>query len=118
MFAKPVDRELASNPARYAVDVWNYRWSQDYGSKDFSAADPAQEGRDHLPVKAVTISDDAKRVFLSLERLAPVMQLRVQAGLKTADGLEIPLDYYGTVHQTRDAHGTGTPVAESSRSSR
>lgn len=116
-FAEPLDRELASNPARYAVDVWNYRWSQEYGSKDYSAADPASEGRDKLPVKAVSVSDDAKRLFLSLERLVPVMQLRVQAGLKTADGHEIPVDYYGTVHKTREAHGTRRSVADTSRAS-
>jgi hypothetical protein len=102
-FAEPLDRELASNPARYAVDAWNYRWSQDYGSKDYSAADSGKEGRDNLPVKAVTVSDDAKRVFVKVDRLEPVMQLRVQAGLKTAAGAELPVDYYGTVHRLREA---------------
>jgi hypothetical protein len=102
-FAEPLDRELASNPARYAVDVWNYRWSQDYGSKDYSAADSSKEGRDNLPVKSVVVSDDARRVFVKVDRLEPVMQLRVQAGLKTAAGAELPVDYYGTVHRVRAA---------------
>jgi type 1 glutamine amidotransferase len=111
-FAEPLDPELASNPARYAIDMWNYRWSQDYGSKDYSAADPTKEGRDSVPVKSATLSADGKRVFLGVEGLKPVMQLRVQAGLKTADGVELPVDYYGTVHQVRPAESGKKAVAK------
>ncbi len=113
-FAEPLDRELASHPERYAIDVWNYRWSKDYGSKDYSLADVTKEGRDNLPVKSVSVSDDAKRVFLTVDRLDPVMQLRVQAGLKTAAGAELPVDYYGTVHRTRKAREEQGNVADAS----
>ncbi|HEX6984351.1 MAG TPA: DUF6797 domain-containing protein, partial [Planctomycetaceae bacterium] len=102
-FPEPLDRDLASDPARYAVDVWNYRWGKDYGSKDYSAADPTREGRDSLAVTGVAVSEDGRRVSVAVEGLKPVMQLRVQAGLRTAGGAELPVDYYGTVHRLRPA---------------
>ncbi len=111
-FPEPLDPEIATNPARYALDVWNYRWSKDYGSKDYSVADPTKVGRDSVPVKDVTLSEDRRKVFLSVDRLEPVMQLRVQAGLRTASGTDLPLDYYGTVHRLRVAESRDGAVVE------
>ncbi|MGC1273100.1 MAG: DUF6797 domain-containing protein [Planctomycetaceae bacterium] len=98
-FAEPLDRELASNPERYAVNVWTYQWTKDYGSEDYSTADPTKKGRDKLKVTGATVSEDGRSVFLTIEGLKPVMQLRVQAGLRTAEGAELPVNYYGTVHR-------------------
>lgn len=100
-FAEPVDADIANDSARYAVDIWNYRWSQDYGSSDYSVADPTQEGRDALKITSATTSADGRQVFLKVAGLQPVMQLRVQAGLKTTDGADLPVDYYGTIHRLR-----------------
>jgi type 1 glutamine amidotransferase len=102
-FPEPLDPAVASNPARYAVDIWNYRWSKDYGSEDYSVADPTRIGRDSLPLTAATVSDDGRSVFLQVDGLKPVMQLRVQAGLRSANGATLPVDYYGTVHRLRSA---------------
>jgi type 1 glutamine amidotransferase len=114
-FPEPVDRELASKPARYAVDVWNYRWSKDYGSEDYSAADPTRQGRDTLKVTGATVSDDGRRVFVTVEGLTPVMQVRVQAGLRSADGAELPVDYYGTVHRLGRANSAVIGGAETDK---
>ena len=35
-----VEAFAAANPASYAVNVWTYFWSKEYGSEDYSAADP------------------------------------------------------------------------------
>lgn len=116
-FPEPLDRGLASNPARYAVEIWNYHWSKDYGSEDYSVADPTQLGRDTLPITAATVSDDGRRVFVRVEGLRPVMQLRVQAGLRTADGATLPVDYYGTVHRLRSASSGFARSATAARAS-
>src|SRR5690606_32962944 len=78
-FGEPLDERLATDPSRYAVNAWNYRWSKDYGSADYSVADPTKEGRDSLKVTGARLSADGKRVVLNVEGLQPVMQLRVQA---------------------------------------
>ena len=91
----------AADPRRYAVEIWNYRWSREYGSADYLPDDPAREGRATLKVVGARVSDDGRTVFITVERLTPAMQLRVQAGLKTAAGAALPVEYYGTIHRLR-----------------
>ncbi|MGB7161189.1 MAG: DUF6797 domain-containing protein [Tepidisphaeraceae bacterium] len=100
-FAEPLDRKLAADAHRYAVEIWNYQWTKEYGSKDYHPDDPTREGRAALKVTAATVSADGRAVFVTIEGLKPVMQLRVQAGLKTATGAALPLDYYGTIHRLK-----------------
>ncbi len=103
-FAEPVDVKLAADAKRYAVETWNYRWSQEYGSKDYLPSDPTREGRTTLDVTRATPSPDGRKVFLTVEGLTPVMQLRLQAGLRTAAGAALPVEYYGTIHLLRPPH--------------
>jgi hypothetical protein len=100
-FAEPLDAKLARDVRRYAVDVWNYRWAKEYGSKDYHPDDANGEGRAALKVTSAQPTADGRAVFITIEGLKPVMQVRVQAGLKTAAGAALPVDYYGTIHQLR-----------------
>jgi hypothetical protein len=100
-FAEPLDVRIASNPKRYAVETWNYCWSREYGSKDYLPNDPTREGRATLTVKHAAPSVDGRKIFLTIEGLTPVMQIRVQAGLRTATGAALPVEYYGTIHRLR-----------------
>lgn len=102
-FPEPLDAERAANPDRFSADIWTYRWSKEYGSSDYSIANPGKEGRDPLKVTGATVSSDGRKVFLAIDGLQPAMQLRVQAGLQTADGHPLSVDYYGTIHELRSA---------------
>lgn len=103
VFPEPIDAELAGQADRYSVEVWNYRWTENYGSENYSVADPSKKGRDFLDVTAAQVSSDGRRVFLTVSNVQPVMQLRVQAGLRRADGEKLIVDYYGTIHELRPA---------------
>ncbi|MBI3855986.1 MAG: hypothetical protein HY293_09885 [Planctomycetes bacterium] len=35
-FTGPLDPEKAGNPENYAVEVWNYKWTSNYGSGEYS----------------------------------------------------------------------------------
>ncbi|MEK7173833.1 MAG: AAA family ATPase, partial [Patescibacteria group bacterium] len=37
-FSEPLDKSLAGDTDNYSVKQWNYRWTVDYGSKDYSVA--------------------------------------------------------------------------------
>ena len=63
--------------------------------------DPTREGRTTLRVAGAAVSNDGRRVFVSVENLTPAMQVRVQAGLRSAGGTALPVDYYGTIHRLR-----------------
>src|SRR5204862_357114 len=71
-FTGALDPETAMDPGSYAVDQWNYKWAQEYGSKLYSVKDPAKaidkslqaSSGDPVEIKSVKLSADNKTVFL------------------------------------------------------
>jgi hypothetical protein len=96
-FNEPLDRAFAGEVRRYHVEQWNYRWSGEYGSKRWSAANPEQEGQDEVPLETVTVSDDGKTVHLKLAALQPVMQMQIEYRLEDAAGEAVRGVVYNTV---------------------
>jgi hypothetical protein len=105
-FAEPLDREAAAEPSRWRLERWNYRYSGDYGSKHWSAADPNREGHDFVKVASVTVSDDGRTVFLRADGLAPVMQMKLGYDVKAADGEPCSGSVWHTVHRLGERGGT------------
>jgi hypothetical protein len=100
-FPNPLDPESAADPDNYGVERWNYRWTAEYGSPEYSVSDPTKKGRDEVEVKSVTLSNDRKSVLLELADFQPVMQLMIQTHVKAADGTDIETEVYGTINRIR-----------------
>src|SRR5687768_16339594 len=98
-FSQPLDPETANDVESYDVEQWNYRWTKDYGSDDYSAADPTKKGRDTVTVSAAKLQPDGKTVRLSIPGLKPVMQMRVQCDVDAKDGESIRGDVYLTINR-------------------
>ena len=126
-FTGPVDKELAADPGNYSVEQWNYLWTSEYGSEEYSAKthnyeqkvrklnelrlDPGKnaeaiseltrqlkKGRDRVRVRSAKVSDDGKTVSLEIRGIKPVMQMKIQAALKAADGANLPVEVYNTIN--------------------
>ena len=104
-FAEELDRKTAEDAAKYRVEVCNYRWSGDYGSKHWSAANPDKEGHDPVAVESVALSADRKSVFLRLKEVKPVMQMFIHYDLQTAAGAKVSGTVYNTIHKAAPAVG-------------
>ena len=98
-FTDALDRETATNPESYSVQAWNYVWSKEYGSPEFSPSDPKKKAHDEWTVTAAKLSEDRKTVSLEIAGLRPVMQMQLRIGVKTADGAALKLDVYNTIHR-------------------
>jgi sugar lactone lactonase YvrE len=83
-FTEPLDKSIAEDPGSYAVHQWNYKYAAQYGSKDWSVADPSKEGHDEVPITAARLLEEGKTVFLEMPNLRPVMQMEIKYNLKTA----------------------------------
>jgi hypothetical protein len=97
-FSEPLDPESATDEQNYAVERWNYIWSEQYGSPEISVENPGQEGRDVVSIRSVRMGDDPRRVFLRLHDMRPVMQMRIRFRIKTVDGGTISHEIYSTVN--------------------
>ncbi|MSU40274.1 MAG: hypothetical protein EXS22_10205 [Pedosphaera sp.] len=107
-FTTPLDPTSAVDDQNYAVDQWNYQWSSAYGSKLFSAKDPARVvaeknqgafGGDVVEIKSIMLSEDKKTVLLKIPDLKPVMQSRIRLNLKAADGTAIKHSLFHTINR-------------------
>jgi hypothetical protein len=98
-FSRKVDPKRASERARYSLEQWNYRWTAEYGSDDWSVARPDRKGHDPVPVESATVSEGGREVFLRVRGLRPVMQMKVAYDLKAADGQPLKGDLYLTINK-------------------
>jgi hypothetical protein len=97
-FTAALDANSAQDPDNYAVEAWNYRWTEAYGSPDFKLSRPAEQGHDRWQVGKVKLLEDKKTVRIALPDLRPAMQVRVQMKLRAQDATPIPAILYSTIN--------------------
>lgn len=97
-FSAPLRRETAEDSGSYGLKWWNYRYAAQYGSKDWSVAEPDREGRDEVPIRSAKLSADGSTIFLSVPGMRPVMQFELKWNLEEAGGRAAPGTIYGTIN--------------------
>jgi hypothetical protein len=97
-FTCPLDKATASDAGSFSILQWNYHWTAEYGSRQWSVNDPSRQGYDTLEAKSARLLPDGKSVFLEVPNLRPVMQMQIGYDLEAADGTQVRGDVYNTVH--------------------
>ena len=103
-FSDELGREVAIDPQSWEVEIWNYNWSEAYGSPEILPSDPqkkvkdGEKNRDRLTVTKAELSPDGRHVFLGIDGMRKVMQCRVSWSIDGADGHEIDGELHGTIH--------------------
>ena len=97
-FTNPVDKEEATDPQAYAVSQWNYSYSENYGSSDYSVIDPAKQGQDKVKISSASISKDGKTVKLQIPNIKPVMQMRIKIDILDAKENEVFYEIFSTIN--------------------
>jgi hypothetical protein len=98
-FTDALDKTTAQEPASYAIQQWNYRWTQNYGSKHYSVKDPKKEGHDDVEITQATLTPDAKTITLTIPTLHPVIQMKIDLNLKTATGQPLKQTLHTTINR-------------------
>jgi hypothetical protein len=98
-FAAPLEPTSANDPANYAVELWNYRYSGEYGSPELSVTTPSKQAHDRLEVKSAQLAVDQRTLFLEIPGLTAADQYSVRYGIQAADGTELRSEVIGTIHQ-------------------
>jgi cytochrome c2 len=105
-FHQPLDPETAGDPDNYGIEQYNYRWTSNYGSKEYRVSNPSELGRDSLDILGVALSADKKSVFLRVDGLGPVMQSEITMRIKTASGAAVPEKLWHTINAVGREPGT------------
>jgi hypothetical protein len=103
-FAEPLDPTTASDPESFGVQIWNYLYSPNYGSPELSLLHPERKveqgkpNRDALKVTASKLSPDGKTVFLAVEGMRVVHQMKITWDLDTKDGRSLRGELHNSIH--------------------
>ena len=58
-----------------------------------------------MAIQSVKLADDGKSVFLEVEGLVPVMQMRIKMNVKAVDGSRVPDDIAHTINVVPEKEG-------------
>lgn len=85
-FNAALDPALATDPASYSAERWNYQRSAEYGSPHLKL--DGSPGQEFLTASSAYLSQDGHSVFVGIPDMrAGVHQMRIGWGLKSRDGL-------------------------------
>ena len=94
-FSSPLDRDTASRVTSHFAQCWNYRYSQAYGSPEFSTKHFGTRGHDSLKIESAYLSHDGKTLFIEIPELQPVNQLHLRLQSSQGEFCEL----FITVHK-------------------
>jgi hypothetical protein len=103
-FDEALDEETAGDPQSFGVEVWNYLYSPNYGSPELSVLHPERKveqgkpNRDALPVTAAKLSTDRRTVFLAIDGMRPVHQMKITWNVDTKDGRTVKGELHNSIH--------------------
>jgi len=103
-FATELDPELAEDPESFGVQIWNYRYSQSYGSPELSILNPERKiaqgkpNRDSLKVTSSKLSADGRTVFIAIEGMQPVHQMKITWDLESKAGGDVRGELHNSIH--------------------
>lgn len=103
-FAEPLDAETASDPDSFGVEIWNYLYSPNYGSPELSVLHPERKveqgkpNRDPLKVRSASLSKDGRTVFLAIDGMQPVHQMKITWNLDSKDGRSLKGELHNSIH--------------------
>ncbi|MFK7740362.1 MAG: DUF6797 domain-containing protein [Planctomycetota bacterium] len=115
-FAQPLDAETAADTESFGVEVWNYRYSQNYGSPEISVIEPEREvaqgkpNRDALAIRSAKLSPDGRTVFLQVDGMRAVNQMKITWDMDSAGGQLLRGELHNTIHAL--ASNPGFPKGE------
>lgn len=96
-FNFPLDRAASTRVAAYAVEQWNYKWTDSYGS-DLYHPETGDVGKQAVSINSASVSEDGKMLSLKISNLRPVNQLHLQIDVLDSDGQPFKEDVYWTIH--------------------
>jgi hypothetical protein len=112
-FGCRLEMTTAQNVSNYSIQQWNYWWSAEYGSADYSLRRRNEKSRDTLSVQSAALQPDGRTVHLKIADLRPAMQTRLVYDLRAASGTPMRESLDFTLHRVRtDQEPRGLSIGE------
>ncbi len=96
-FSDPLDPTSAEALTNFTAERWNYFYSGNYYSAEYSVTHPKDPKHDVLTIQSAKLSSDARTLTLGIADMRRSAQLQVYLKLRTHDGQSIERVVYLTV---------------------
>ncbi|MEM9281036.1 MAG: DUF6797 domain-containing protein [Verrucomicrobiota bacterium] len=114
-FSTSLDPSASGSARNFFAQQWNYEYSDQYGSPEYSANNPESLGHDVLEVRSATVLDSGNSIFIEIPEIEPVMQLHLRMHLRDIDGTHFKADLFPTIvelgERVTDASDLAPPVS-------
>ena len=97
-FTTPLDPKSVELKNFFAHQ-WNYLYSSQYGSPEYSVRNPGTVGHDLVTIDSVRLLEDTRAVFVEIRDLVPCMNMHLRMHLTAADGTAFKTDLFPTILQ-------------------
>tara|TARA_Y100000739_G_scaffold90728_1_gene77631 strand:+ start:40 stop:2274 length:2235 start_codon:yes stop_codon:yes gene_type:complete len=98
-FDTSLDKNLAEDVESYSLEQWNYLWSSQYGSKDWSIINPKKNERDNVTIESAKLKIDNKTVVLTIPNLSKAMQFELKYDMDDSQGELVRGSLAGTINK-------------------
>src|SRR3989440_523015 len=98
-FPVALDPATANDAGNYSVLRWTYKWTGEYPSRHFSVSGSEEEGDCQVEGEFWKLLEGWEALFLGISDLAPVLQQQITMNVKAADGGDVRVELYETIHQ-------------------
>lgn len=85
----PVEATWYATPENHFAQAWNYRYSGNYGSAEYSIAHGGVRGHDRLAINQCVIGTDRQSLFLEIPDLQLCNQLHLRLSRSTSDAIDL-----------------------------
>jgi hypothetical protein len=96
-FSDPLDPHAVGDLANFTAERWNYYWSGNYGSPEYSVTRPKEPKHDILTIQSAHLSADGRTLTLDIADMRKSQQLQLNLKLRASDGTPIERVVYLTV---------------------
>ncbi len=98
-FDTTLDKKLAEDSESYSLEQWNYLWSSQYGSKDWSIINPKKNERDTVTIQSAKLKINNKTVVLTVPNLSKAMQFELKYDMDDSQGKLVRGSLAGTINK-------------------
>ena len=101
-FTAPVDEKGATDAQNFSIERWNYKWTGNYGSDNYSVSEPTKHGAntaDLMVIDKITLSPDKQTLMIALPENSPTMQMKIRFKIQSADGKPVEQEIHNTIHR-------------------
>tara|TARA_R110002096_G_scaffold6186_9_gene28271 strand:- start:18 stop:2837 length:2820 start_codon:yes stop_codon:yes gene_type:complete len=110
-FSTKLDKKSATSFRNYFVQQWNYEYSPQYGSPEYSISDPESLGHDVVSVCSVQLLESGSSIFVEIPQIEPVMQMHLRMHLKDEDGIAFEADLFPSILELGEAFTNSPDLA-------